>query len=79
MKVDREKKRLNAIKLRYGVNARCVKYFYCQNCMKSASDVLNEIDTDAIPLGIAGVDEVYGFRKKDYTMIRATRAKYHNN
>lgn len=100
MKVDREKKRLKAIKLkyvlfstkceccgeehkrekmwklfRYGINETKHKRFYCQNCMKSAEDVLNEIDTDESPFGIAGVDDFKSFKKKDYTRMNLANEK----
>ena len=83
MKVDKHKKRLKAIKLkyvffptkcrcckeeykrekmwlvyRYGINKVTVKCRYCQNCLRSAKDVLNEIDRPTSPLfGIIGIDE----------------------
>jgi len=82
MKVDKEKKRLKAIRLKYvffptrcekcgeeykrekmwqcyrwGINKRRDKYSYCQDCMHSAEDVLNEIDTDEVLFGLADVDE----------------------
>lgn len=94
MKIDREKKRLKSIKLkyalfptkcrcckeeykrekmwhvcRYGVNATVHDWYYCQNCMHSAEDVLNEIDTDGVPFGIAFVDDFLFFEKKDNTRL----------
>ena len=43
---------------RYGANKVVVECRYCQNCMHSAEDVLNEIDTGKKPLfGIVGIDE----------------------
>ncbi len=98
MKVDKEQKRLKAIKLkyvrsdtecdycgeefkrekmwrvnRYGVNRRIHTWHYCQNCMHSAKEVLNEIDTDACSFGIAYVDDFNFFEKKDYTRMNAAR------
>lgn len=92
MKVDKELKRLKAIKLkyilfpteckccgeeykrtkmwqfyRYGVNKTRNKWHYCQNCMPSAEEVLNEIDTDESCFGIADIDDFHTFPKKDYT------------
>lgn len=100
MKVEREQKRLKAIKLkyvhfpkrcsccgeefkrekmwqvyRYGINEVWNKFYYCQNCMHSAKDVLNEIDTDALIWGIAGVDDPICFKKKDYTRMNELREK----
>ena len=53
---------------RYGVNKTCHKWHYCQNCMHSAEEVLNEIDTDECILGIVGVDN-FTISKKDHTRI----------
>lgn len=53
---------------RYGVNNMRFEWHYCQNCMHSAEDVLNEIDTDESPYGLAGVDN-YTIVKKDYTRM----------
>lgn len=94
MKVDREQKRLKAIKLkyvlfptkcdccgekykrekmwqlyRYGVNKTWHKWYYCQRCMHSAEEVLNEVDTDETIFGIAGIDDFNTFSKKDNTRI----------
>lgn len=52
----------NAIK--YG---QTVTFHYCQRCMHSVEDVLNEIDTDAYPRGIAGIDSPLTFTKKNFT------------
>lgn len=100
MKVDKEQKRLKAIKLkyvffpkqcdhcgevfkkekmwkvnRYGINDSIHKYFYCQNCMHSAKDVLNEIRTDESIFGIVGVDNVLA-DKKDFSRFNSA---YHLN
>ena len=50
---------------RYGINQTCHEWYYCQNCMHSAEDVLNEIDTDEVPFGIFDVDDYISFKKKD--------------
>lgn len=93
MKINKEQKRKNAIKLkpvffptkcqccgdeyylekmwtfwRYGVNMRVFKWHFCQNCMHSVEDVLNEIDTDEVIFGLAWVDE-HVINKKDYTRM----------
>ena len=52
---------------RYGINQTSYKWYYCQKCMPTAEDVLYEIDTDEFPFGIAGVDDVRTFIKRDYT------------
>lgn len=100
MKVDKDQKRLKAIKrkrvffptkcecceeeyvgekmwqfYRYGVNAIPYKWHFCQNCMKTAEDVLHEIDTDEVPFGLAGVDDFDRFRKKDYTRMNQARER----
>ena len=54
---------------RYGINATWQKWHYCQNCMHSAEEVLNEVDTDEFPSGIAGIDNFFTFSKKDYTRM----------
>lgn len=94
MRVNREQKRLKAIKLkyvlsptecnccgneykrekmwrlyRYGINKSYNKRYYCQNCMHSAKEVLNEVDTDECPFGLAGIDPFFCFKKKDRTRI----------
>ena len=46
-----------------------------KNCMQSAKDVLNEIDTDESIWGIAGVDDPIFFKKKDYTRMKEFRKK----
>lgn len=56
---------------RYGVNKTVHKWCYCQNCMHSAKEVLNEIDTDESIFGIAYVDDFYHFRKNDYTRMKS--------
>ena len=61
---------------RYGVNKTCHQWFYCQDCMKTAEDVLNEIDTDSCMFGIAGVDSYMGFKKKDNTKMMKSRPKF---
>ena len=99
MKVDKEQKRLKAIKLKYVLFPKkcdccgetykrekmwqvyrydmlgASKWHYCQNCMHSAEEVLYEIDTDAVPEGISGVDDRFHFKKKDYTRTRRAREK----
>ena len=61
---------------RYGINKTWHQWFYCQDCMKSAEEVLHEIDTDSIPFGIAGVDSFWGFKKKDNTRLINSRPKF---
>lgn len=100
MKVDNEKKRMKAIKLkfvffptkcdcceekykrkkmwqlnRYGINKTSHKWHYCQNCMHSAEDVLNEVDTDEFFFGLAGIDDFDNFSKKDYTRMNLARER----
>lgn len=41
---------------RWGVNNRIYLWNYCKRCMHTAEDVLNQIDNDACPWGIAYVD-----------------------
>lgn len=60
---------------RYCKNKRYNPWFYCQNCMHSAEEVLNEIDTDESIFGIAGVDNFWFFKKKDMTRINLARKK----
>lgn len=94
MKVDKEHKRLKAIKLkyvlfptkcsccgkvyfgdkmwnlyRYGIKKTWHKWHYCQMCMHSAEEVLNEVDTDECIFGIAGVDNFNTSFKRDYTRM----------
>ena len=98
MKIDREQKRLNAIRLklvifptkcrccgeeyvrekmwqvyRWGINKTRHEWNYCQNCMTSKQDVLNEVDTDDVMFGIAEVDSFNGFVKKDYRRMNLRR------
>lgn len=54
---------------RWGPNKRIVAHYYCLNCMHSAQDVLNEIDSDEIPFGIAGIDDFWHYSKKDNTRM----------
>lgn len=100
MKVDKEQKRLKAIKLkyvlfptkcdyceekykrekmwqlyRYGANKRWHEWHYCQRCMHSAEEVLNEVDTDESPFGIAGIDDFNTFSKKDLTRMNLARER----
>lgn len=100
MKVDKEQKRLKAIKLkyvlfptkcnccgeeykrekmwqlyRYGVNKTWHAWHYCQNCMHSAKEVLNEVDTDECCWGIAGIDSFFAFSKKDSTRMNLARER----
>lgn len=55
---------------RWGINNSIRTWHFCQNCMHSAEEVLNEIDTDASIFGIAFVDSI-NFIKKNYTKIEA--------
>lgn len=98
MKVDKEQKRLKAIKLKYvlfptkcdccgeeyklekmwqfdrwGINKSVRRWHFCQNCMHSAEEVLNEIDTDEYPFGLADIDNCIIFHKKDYTRMHAVK------
>ena len=82
MMIDREAKRIHAIKLRYvftehqcsccgnyfrkekmykvhvwGVNRSVVPLDFCQNCMKSREEVLEEVDSYQGFFGIAFVDD----------------------
>ncbi len=57
---------------RYGVNKTIHRWHYCQNCMHSAEEVLNEIDTDASHFGIAWVDN-FIINKKDYTRMKTCK------
>ena len=50
---------------RYGINKTTHKFSYCQNCIRSKLDVLNEIDTDEYPFGIVDADSFDWFAKKD--------------
>lgn len=93
MEIDKNQKRLNAIKLKYvifptkcnccgkeyvrekmwrvfrwGENMTSVKWNYCQRCMHSAEEVLNEIDTDEGLWEISHVDD-FTTCKKDYTRL----------
>ena len=49
---------------RYGINETRHPWYYCKNCMRSAKEVLNEIDTDNIMFGIFGVDDFNLLKKK---------------
>ncbi len=64
---------------RYGVNGEVFKYYYCKDCFPTKEDVLREIDTDEILFGIAYVDDFFGYKKKDYTRLNATRPKIPGN
>ena len=55
---------------RWGINKSVHAVYYCQNCMHSEEDVLNEIDTDESGFGIAFVDDFMFFKKKDCTRIK---------
>lgn len=59
---------------RWGINKTTHTYYYCTSCMGSPEEVLNEIDTDANPFGIAWVDE-QTIAKTDYTRMRAAMEK----
>jgi hypothetical protein len=50
---------------RWGINRTHWSFYYCQNCMHSAEEVLNEIDTDANVFGIYPVD-AQTINKKSY-------------
>lgn len=54
---------------RSGLKHTVHSWYYCQKCMPTAQDVLNEIDTDGIPFGIAGIDDNRDF-KKDKTRLK---------
>lgn len=56
---------------RYGRRRPVVSYWYCQECMPSAEDVLNEIDTDDIPFGLAGIDGYGTSFKKNFERLNA--------
>lgn len=89
MKVDKEQKRLKTIKLKYvlfptkcdccGEEYKREKmwhaWHYCQNCMHSAKEVLNEVDTDECCWGIAGIDSFFAFSKKDSTRMNLARER----
>ena len=60
---------------RWGPNKRIVAHYYCLNCMHSAQDVLNEIDSDEIPFGIAGIDDFWHYSKKDNTRMEIRMQK----
>ena len=42
---------------RYTEDRRCRNFYYCQECMHSAEDVLKEIDNGEDHHGIVGLDE----------------------
>lgn len=44
---------------RYGVKRTIHKWNYCQNCMHSAEEVLNEVYTDECIFGIVGIEHFY--------------------
>ena len=56
---------------RSGINHTVHDWYYCKNCMPTAKDVLNEIDTDGIPFGIAYLDDGRHF-KTDTTRLEKT-------
>lgn len=60
---------------RYGANKRWHEWHYCQRCMHSAEEVLNEVDTDESPFGIAGIDDFNTFSKKDLTRMNLARER----
>ena len=41
---------------RWYVDRQIIKMTYCTECMKTRKEVLNEIDTDNYPYGIAKID-----------------------
>ena len=61
---------------RYGMSASHFKWYYCQNCMHSKEDVLNEIDTDEYPFGLYRIDNFDDFEKKDDTRMNAAIASH---
>ena len=62
--------RVNRWGMKIGGNQTIHTYYYCMSCMATPEDVLNEIDTDANPFGIAYVDD-HTIAKTDSTRIRA--------
>lgn len=61
--------------LRYGINKTSHEWHYCLQCMNSAEDVLNEVDTDESIFGLANIDNFPCSSKKDCTRIFAARKK----
>ena len=41
---------------RWTTNDKPYDWYYCQHCLNSKEEVLNEIDTDSCPFGIYGID-----------------------
>lgn len=58
---------------RWGVNKTVHTWHYCQKCMSTPEDVLNEVDTDSCHFGIAFVDSFLTYQKKDYTKMNEQR------
>lgn len=56
---------------RYYINKEVVNWHFCQDCISSAEEALEEIDTDECVFGIAHVDSFFTFQKKDYTRVNA--------
>lgn len=46
-----------------------IPYYYCQECMNSAEDVLNEIDTDPCVYGITDIDDQEAFCNRKEKLI----------
>lgn len=63
---------------RWAKDMQVVKICYCENCVKSRKDGLNEVDTDSILYGIAYVDDYYNFKKKDYTRYLRRKERENN-
>ena len=47
-----------------GIGAEIKPWHSCRNCMHSREEVLEEIDTDAYPFGLYGIDPFLLFPKK---------------
>ena len=50
---------------RWGAKKMIYPHYYCQKCMHTVKDVLNEIDNDACPYGIAFVDPYMKTKNKE--------------
>jgi hypothetical protein len=61
---------------RWGVNQTVHDWWYCNHCMSSKEDVLNEVDSDECYFGIAYVDSFIGFNKKNKDRINKTRDEF---
>lgn len=58
-----------------GIGAEIKPWHFCRNCMQSREEVLEEIDTDAYPFGLHGVDPFLLFPKKSYTRFKIATQK----